>query len=69
MSESIRRFRFEGNDTITLPARREAFELLEEWLAGIAAELRLPFPGARPLPHPQLWRGAMILIFWVDIIA
>lgn len=34
-----------------------------------AAELRLPFPGARPLPHPQLWRGAMILIFWVDIIA
>lgn len=49
MSESIRRFRFEGNDTITLPARREAFELLEEWLAGIAAELRLPSRTARQL--------------------
>ncbi len=32
-------------------------------------ELRLPYPGARPLPRPQLWRGGMILIFWVDIIA
>lgn len=32
-------------------------------------ELRLPYPGARPLHRPQLWRVLMILVFWVDIIA
>lgn len=49
MSENIRRFRFEGRDAITLPARREAFELLEQWLLDIAGELHLPTRTARQL--------------------
>ena len=42
MNQDIRRFQFNGEDALLLPARREAFTTLKEWLNSIAEELELP---------------------------
>lgn len=42
MSQEKRRFQFNGEDALSLPARREAFTTLQEWLNSIAKELELP---------------------------
>ena len=42
MNPEIRRFRYNGEDTLSLPARRETFATLREWLTSIAEELGLP---------------------------
>lgn len=39
MSENIRKFRYNGKDTLSLPAERTAFETLKDWLASIMQEL------------------------------
>ncbi len=49
MNQDIRRFHFEGNDTLCLPARREAFITLQEWLESIADELGMPQKTRRQL--------------------
>lgn len=42
MGGNIRKFQFCGKDTLQLPARREAFATLKEWLVSIAEEVSLP---------------------------
>lgn len=42
MNQDIRRFQYNGKDSLSLPAKREAFTTLKEWLASITDELELP---------------------------
>ena len=42
MSGNVRKFTYMGQDCITLPADRSAFEALRSWISGIAGELKLP---------------------------
>ncbi len=42
MPDSIRHFQYQGSDSLSLPAEREAFNTLKDWLSGIAEELKLP---------------------------
>ena len=39
--DDIRKFQYHGSDTLLLPAERDAFATLKEWLSGIAMELKL----------------------------
>ena len=49
MSKNIRTFKYNGEDTLSLPARPEAFETLRSWIENIAAELALPTKTGRHL--------------------
>lgn len=49
MSQAVRTFRFDGEDFLQLPARRDAFTTLKEWLESIAEELSLPMKMRRQL--------------------
>ncbi|MDD4817824.1 MAG: ATP-binding protein [Victivallaceae bacterium] len=49
MSDNIRRFKYNGEDTLSLPARPEAFDTLRTWLENIAEELQLPTKTGRHL--------------------
>ncbi len=49
MEQEIRRFKFNGESVLSLPARPEAFATLCNWLDNIAAELQLV-----PKTHNQL---------------
>lgn len=42
MPNAIRKFQYHGADYLSLPAERDAFTTLKDWLSGIAAELELP---------------------------
>ena len=41
--ENIRRFKYNGEDSLVLPAQAEAFTTLSLWIEGIADELAVPF--------------------------
>lgn len=41
--ENIRRFKYNGEDSLVLPAHAEAFTTLSIWIEGIADELKIPF--------------------------
>ena len=42
MTPNIRRFQYQGEDTLELPAQRDAFVTLKAWLNDIADELAMP---------------------------
>ena len=41
MPDSVRKFQYHGEDSLSIPAEREAFTTLKEWLSTIASELEL----------------------------